>query len=196
MENSKDRPFILTLCRTTGNYVIRHTVSPCRWDNCQENCSNETNTSAFATTTRQPNRHYLSGNCNELSNYVLPYPSPVNNRYVEFRTERSKSIGNAKKKLIFDGKLHYGQPNVMVSSDEIYSRVKARRKRKRQDPKILLERRRLKANEREFLRRQRFKQAFAVLQNILPDNLKTDSMRKIDIITKAAEYIAILQSCL
>ena len=84
----------------------------------------------------------------------------------------------------------------MVSPGELHSRVKMRRKRKRQDPKVLLERRRIKANERESLRRQRFKQAFAVLQSVLPDSLKTDSMRKIDIITKAAEYITILQSYL
>ena len=197
MESSKDRPFILTLSRTTGNYVVQHTISPCRWDNCQENCIYKIKTTDFATTTRQPNGHDLSGNCSKLSHYVLPYPSPVNNnRYADFQTERIKPVRNAKKRLLSDGKSYHGQPNVIVSSDELYSRLKMRRKRKRQDPKVLLERRRIKANERESLRRQRFKQAFAVLQNVLPDNLKTDSMRKIDIILKAAEYITILQSYL
>ena len=196
MEGSKDRSFILTLNRTTGNYVVRQTNSPYRWDNCQENCIYKIKTTDFATTSQHLNGHYLSGNCSKLSHYVLPYPSPVNTRYVEFQTERSKSLRNAKKKLMFDSKPNHGLPNIMDSSDELHSRVKMRRKRKRQDPKVLLERRRIKANERESLRRQRFKQAFAVLQSVLPDSLKTDSMRKIDIITKAAEYITILQSYL
>ena len=176
--------------------MVQLNICPCQWDNWQENCISKIKTTDFATTSQQLNGHYLSENCSKLSHYDLPYPSPVNTRYVEFQTERSKSIGNAKKKLRFDSKPHHGQPNDVISSDELHSQIKMRRKRKRQDPVVLLERRRIKANERESLRRQRFKQAFAVLQSVLPDSLKTDSMRKIDIITKAAEYITILQSYL
>ena len=176
--------------------MVQLNICPCQWDNWQENCISKIKTTDFATTSQQLNGHYLSENCSKLSHYDLPYPSPVNTRYVEFQTERSKSIGNAKKKLRFDSKPHHGQPNDVISSDELHSQIKMRRKRKRQDPVVLLERRRIKANERESLRRQQFKQAFAVLKGVLPDSLKAGSMSKLDIITKAVEYIKILQSYL
>lgn len=116
--------------------------------------------------------------------HTNPEVEGSNMQYTPEKTENdNKSSIETKRKLNF------------CDTKSLQSSTK-RRRRKRSVSESVLQTRRTINNERERHRIQRMSEAFRILQNTLPDEMKKKTMRKIDILNAAMDYISHLNSCL
>lgn len=83
----------------------------------------------------------------------------------------------------------------VIESESTQPKKRRRRRKKSVNEQILRQRRDL-ANDRERLRIKRIRSAYSVLENKLPSYLTHPSMRKVDILSSAMEYILDLKDML
>ncbi|XP_057305235.1 uncharacterized protein LOC130642167 [Hydractinia symbiolongicarpus] len=111
----------------------------------------------------------------------------VNGSNMQYTPEKIESDNNSS--IETKRKLNFCDAKPVQSSTK-------RRRRKRSVSESVLQTRRTINNERERHRIQRMSEAFRILQNTLPDEMKKKTMRKIDILNAAMNYISHLNSCL